>query len=151
MKSLLVKYLLLLSICAILPSCSRDDNSEAGYCRFQRSELAITEQAGTGSIIVEWSHAEWTISTDENGFLSSFSVTDGGNRDSKGEISRVIFSYAANTGDTQRSQIIYLTNKKTQEKEQLTVVQAASTPLLYTVNPNVSYQGNSMLISQYIE
>src|SRR5690606_7771566 len=119
---------------AFLSACKKDKNDAAdAYANFTQPEITLPGDGGKGTITVKWSLTEWEISTTQNGFISNFSIVKGGSL-KHSSTTKITFDYAANITDSERSQDIIVTSKKTRKQEQIKIIQSPPAPIEIAVD-----------------
>ncbi len=137
-------HLILLITTSILNfGCSKGNEDAVGgdgYCRFSEKEMTVSSQSGTAAITVEWSYSNWKITTDENGFISNLSVTEGGNVDFPNRTTKVTFSYSMNPNSEKRSQDIFVTDVNTKKQDKITITQEKESGISIVIDTETKYQ-----------
>lgn len=123
--------------------CSKTDklNEDQTYAAF--SSVTATANADTDSISVgiRWSLTKWSLFTEAGGFVSGFSVENGGREDQKSIVGTIYVRLKPNIGEQSRSQDIIIKDLTTGKEEKMTITQLAlSGNDRITINPAVTYQ-----------
>jgi glucuronoarabinoxylan endo-1,4-beta-xylanase len=141
MKYLLTKLSFILICSIIFLNCSKDKGNVAqNYARFITTEAQASAADDSVMIRVEWSQAQWKISTEGSSFITGFSATTGGNERTSSSYTDIKVSLAYNLTSASRSQPIILTNITSGATSQITIVQNTATHVTMTLNPAVTYQ-----------
>ena len=111
MKYLLAKLSFVLICSIIFCNCSKNKGDLAqNYARFITTEAQASATDDTIKVRVEWSRAQWKISSEENSFITGFSATTGGNESTSNSYTDINVNLSYNLTSASRSQNIILTN-----------------------------------------
>lgn len=131
---LLCYMLMLLSV-----SCKKNDRSPTLYLELPNEGLILPSSAGKTELTVRWGYIEWELTTSKEGFLSNFSLQQGGSTISTGT-TRIFFNYAPNTTGKERYQDIIFKNRMTGVEQIVRVTQPTGPPTMLDVNTALRYQ-----------
>ncbi len=140
MKNLLLILLIFPFSCL---GCSDKNENENvnGECSFSESEVIVDNSSGTKKISAVWAYSEWEITTDSEGFITNITPNKGGNVDFQSRTTTITFDYSSNPLSTERTQDIFITDKKTRKQDKITIIQTASSSNAeITVDTSIKYQ-----------
>ena len=141
MKYLSAKLTFILICSIIFSNCSKNKGDFAqNYARFITSEAWASATDDTIKIRVEWSRAQWKISSEGSNFITGFSATTGGNENTSNSYTDIKVNLTYNLTSASRSQSIILTNITTGEIKKITIIQNIATHVGMTLNPALTYQ-----------
>src|SRR5665647_1367137 len=128
MKYLLAKLSFVLICSIIFCNCSKNKGDLAqNYARFITTEVQASATDDTIKVRVEWSRAQWKISSEGSNFITGFSATTGGNESTSNSYTDINVNLSYNLTSASRSQNIILTNITTGEINKITIVQNTAT------------------------
>lgn len=132
--------ILLILILSLLGACKKDEKASNGvFTRFLEDEILVSDQAGKSIVTVQWSQAEWEISTEEGGFLSNLQFLRGGSL-SHSSSTRIQFDYAENNTDGAREQELVLKSVTAGEIKKIVVRQLPKATVVLAIDPAIKFQ-----------
>lgn len=131
--------LLFLLLPVLFIGCKKDQEEKKPSMEISDSEIALTHAAGRAELTLIWAYSEWELESATDGFLSDFTVRQGGNLAHAGS-TRIQFNYSENTIGEERSQEVVFKNRTTGAEQTVKIIQSPKPPVTLAVNTALKYQ-----------